>query len=114
MGKAAHLKIFSEIKNSMPEVEVAPVTNDELDLPPLLKKASDELDLRTVAIPETTDDIEVIGAEQETVANTVPFGVTPVHYYAPQQGYYHVPATPAVVQAPAQTPVAYYAPYHGY
>merc|ERR1712156_1046391 len=62
---------------------------------------------------EEHDDMEVISGEQESVANSVPYVAAPVHYYAPQQGYYQPPVTPAVVQAPVHAP-AYYAPYHGY
>ena len=63
---------------------------------------------------EDQDDIEVISEEQESVANTVPLALSPAYYYAPHQGYYQPPVTPAVVQAPVQAPVAYYAPHHGY
>ena len=103
-------RVYSEIKNSMPVVEVAPVT---VDVPTNEAVAVAE-EAKPEAKAETTDDMEVIAAEQETVANTVPYGVSPVHYYAPAQGYYQTPVTPAVVQAPAHAPVSYYAPYYGY
>ena len=78
---------------------------------------SDELDLRNVAIAEdptpkeyqeyedeTTDDIEVVAAKEETVANTVPYAAVASAF---------VP-TPIVQTPVAHAPVAYYAPYHGY
>ena len=100
----------------MPVVEVAPVTVDvptnkvvevAEEAKPYVAEITDDAEYET-------DDMEVIAAEQETVANTVPYGVSPVHYYAPAQGYYQTPVTPAVVQAPAHIPVSYYAPYYGY
>ena len=63
---------------------------------------------------EKHDDMEVIGETKESIINTPTYDGTPLHYYAPQQGYYQPPVTPAVVQTPVQAPVAYYAPYHGY
>jgi len=112
-AKAAHLKIYSEIKNSMPDYEVAPVTIDEVDVPVVAVAAEPEPYVaEKTNVEYDTDDMEVIAAEPETVAKTVPYAATPVHYYAPAQGYYQAPVAPQVVQAPA--PVAYYAPYHGY
>ena len=99
----------------MPDYEMAPVTIDEVDVPNVAVAAESEPYVaETTNVEYDTDDMEVIAAEPETVANTVPYAATPVHYYAPAQGYYQAPVTPQVVQTPAHTPVAYYAPYHGY
>ena len=109
-------RVYSDIKNSLPIVE-------ETEVPTPVKVAPAPAPAPYVApapaveepAVEDNDDIAVVGEEEEAVPNVaVPYGITPVHYYAPQQGYYQPPVTPAVVQAPVQAPVAYYAPYHGY
>merc|ERR1712172_124669 len=74
-----------------------------------------------VEYDDSTDDMEVIAP----VANTVPYVAAPVvntvpyvpyaspyaYGYAPHQGYYQAPATPAYVHAaPVHQPTNYYAP----
>merc|ERR1711988_1029155 len=72
-AKAAHLKVYSEIKNSMPVVEVAPVT---VDVPTnkvvAVAEEAKPYVAETTDAEYGTDDMEVIAAEKETVANTVP------------------------------------------
>ena len=78
-----------------------------------------------VEYDDSTDDMEVIAPVDETVANTVPYVAAPVvntvpyvpyaspyaYGYAPHQGYYQAPATPAYVHAaPVHQPTNYYAP----
>ena len=75
-----------------------------------------------VEYDDSTDDMEVIAP---VVANTVPYVAAPVvntvpyvpyaspyaYGYAPHQGYYQAPATPAYVHAaPVHQPTNYYAP----
>merc|ERR1712110_154706 len=55
--------------------------------------------------------------KQETPLPTPEAPSAPLPYayhYAPQQGYYQAPYTPAVVQAPVHPQTAYYAQHHGY
>merc|ERR1712051_1006959 len=78
-----------------------------------------------VEYDDSTDDMEVIAPVDETVANTNPYVAAPAvntvpyvpyaspyaYGYAPHQGYYQAPATPAYVHAaPVHQPTNYYAP----
>ena len=64
--------------------------------------------------PTVADDMEVVAAQPAPVVNTVPYVpyASPYAYgYAPHQGYYQAPATPAYVHnAPVHQPTNYYAP----
>ena len=75
----------------------------------------------TPTIADVQDDIEVVGAEPAPIVNTVvptvythqaPASYSPYAYgYAPHQGYYQAPATPAYIHAaPVHQPTNYYAP----
>merc|ERR1712008_400543 len=75
----------------------------------------------TPTIADVLDNIEVVGAEPAPIVNTVvptvythqaPASYSPYAYgYAPHQGYYQAPATPAYIHAaPVHQPTNYYAP----
>merc|ERR1711956_172336 len=75
----------------------------------------------TPTIADVQDDIEVVGAEPAPIVTTVvptvythqaPASYSPYAYgYAPHQGYYQAPATPAYIHAaPVHQPTNYYAP----
>merc|ERR1711935_633743 len=62
-----------------------------------------------------SDDMEVVAAQETPLVGPTPYAINPYAYhYAPQQGYYQAPYTPAVVQAPVHPQTAYYAQHHGY
>ena len=111
--------------NAVPE---AWLRQESLDLGTFDEIAvSKSVEEKTVEVEydDSTDDMEVIAPVDETVANTVPYVAAPVvntvpyvpyaspyaYGYAPHQGYYQAPATPAYVHAaPVHQPTNYYAP----
>merc|ERR1712024_288552 len=58
-------------------------------------------------IAAATDDMEVVAAKEIPLVGPTPYVINPYAYhYAPQQGYYQAPYTPAVVQAPVHPQTA--------
>ena len=68
----------------------------------------------TPTIADELFDMEVVAAQPAPVVNTAPYVpyASPYAYgYAPHQGYYQAPATPAYIHAaPVHQPTNYYAP----
>merc|ERR1712172_475518 len=108
---------FKVAATNLPKAPVAapaPVAVAEVATEPIVAPALSVYAGPTPTVAEEQDDMEVVGAQPAPVVNTVPYVpyASPYAYgYAPHQGYYQAPATPAYVHAaPVHQPTNYYAP----
>merc|ERR1719382_703446 len=108
---------FKVAATNLPKAPVAapaPVAVAEVATEPIVAPALSVYAEPTPTVAEEQDDMEVVGDQPAPVVNTVPYVpyASPYAYgYAPHQGYYQAPATPAYVHAaPVHQPTNYYAP----
>merc|ERR1712203_104676 len=92
---------FKVAATNLPKAPVAapaPVAVAEVATEPIVAPALSVYAEPTPTVAEEQDDMEVVGAQPAPVVNTVPYVpyASPYAYgYAPHQGYYQAPATPA-------------------